>query len=160
MTPITAEIIKEAHTALWHELANKHGGVHAVPRDERWRASETVRALWVLEMWFREAQSRHPMSLLRTYGVQDDIAQYVVSAFASEVAAQPEQKTEKRKDKWDAFDSWAREHEGQQFSIDALVEESGFTYITTLNYVKSSPLWKRVKKGLYEVLITPERESE
>jgi len=159
MTPVTQEIIDETHRALWDELVLQFGSVHDVPRDERWRAGETLRALWVMTVWFREATSRHPMSFLRSYGVNDEIAQYVIESFTPDYASQPAQKTEKRKDKWDAFLAWAREREGQQFSIDALVEASGFTYITTLNYIKTSPDFKKIKKGLYEVLVKPERED-
>jgi len=158
---ITPDIVNETNRALWSSLADRYGDVHSVPADERWRACETIRALWVLELWQREGGSRHPFSFLRGHGIPDDIAQYAVASFTSETAIPTEpQKPEKRKDKWATFEAWAREHAGEQFSMDTLVEVSGFSYPTTLGYVKESLYFRKIKKGLYEATSPPERQDD
>lgn len=57
---------------------------------------------------------------------------------------------EKRADKWGAFEKWATEHAGEQFSTEQLVEVSGFGYQTTLRFIASSPYFHKIKKNLYE----------
>lgn len=68
---------------------------------------------------------------------------------------------EKRADKWGAFEKWASEHAGEQFSSEQLVEASGFGYQTTLRFVASSPYFHKIKKNLYECrVIATKHDSE
>lgn len=160
-TNITSDVVSAVNTGLWSALANQYGDIYSVPADARWRASEIVRSLWVLAVWQREGGGRHPFSFLRAYGVPDDIAQYAVTSFTDETALPDDaQRPEKRKDKWATFEAWARDHVGEQFSMDALVEISGFSYPTTLNYVKQSLYFRKIKKGLYEATAPPERRED
>ncbi len=120
-TLITPELVADVNTALWSALEIQYGDIHSVPANERWRLSETVRSLWVLQAWQREGGARHPFSFLRAYGIPDDIAEYAVTSFTDKtVLPDDAQRPEKRKDKWATFEAWARDHVGEQFSMDAL----------------------------------------
>lgn len=156
--PITPETVNEVHRGLWATLVQKYKDAFSVPNDERFRANETVRGMWVLLVWQREAQARHPFQFLRSYGIPDDIAHYIVEGFTEYDIAQAQVKPEKRRDKWSAFEQFAVDHAGEQFTMEQLVEVSGFSYQTTLGYVKSSLHFRRIKKGLYEATAPPERE--
>lgn len=57
---------------------------------------------------------------------------------------------EKRADKYGAFEKWATEHAGEQFSSEQLVEVSGFGYQTTLRFINNSPYFHKIKKNVYE----------
>jgi len=157
-TTITLELVHEIHKGLWATLMEKYKDVFSVPKEERHRADETVRGMWVLHYWQRDAQTRHPYQFLRSYGIPDDIAQYVVETFTDHSVNEASAKTTKRRDKWSAFEQFARDHVGEQFTMEQLVEISGFSYPTTLGYVKESFYYKKIKKGLYEATTPPERE--
>jgi hypothetical protein len=70
----------------------------------------------------------------------------------SNVVTQEELRPEKREKKWNSFIEWAKLHEAEQFTTEQLVEICGFSYPTTLEYLKISPYFKKIKKGLYEVI--------
>lgn len=156
--PITPELVNEVHRGLWATLVQKYKDAFSVPQDERTRANETVRGMWVLFVWQREAQARHPLSFMRSYGIPDEIAQYIIEGFTTYETAEAQIKPEKRRDKWSAFEQFAIDHVGEQFTMEQLVEVSGFSYQTTLGYVKESLYFRRIKKGLYEATSPPERE--
>jgi hypothetical protein len=58
----------------------------------------------------------------------------------------------RRQEKYDAFDKWAKENRTQEYSTEQLVEISGFSYQTTLRHLTESPLYTKVKKGLWRVV--------
>jgi hypothetical protein len=58
--------------------------------------------------------------------------------------------THTRSQRYAAFVNWARAHDGEQFTTDQLVEQSGFSYQTTLKFIDSHPNFNKIKKGLYE----------
>jgi len=157
-TTITPELVNEVHRGLWATLVQKYKNAFSVPKEERQRADETVRGMWVLYVWQRDAQTRHPFQFLRSYGIPDEIAQYIVEGFTDYSVNEASVKPEKRRDKWSAFEQFARDHVGEQFTMEQLVEISGFSYPTTLGYVKESLYYKKIKKGLYEAMTPPERE--
>jgi len=63
-----------------------------------------------------------------------------------------------RAGKYAAFETWARSHDGEQFTTEQLVEVSGFSHQTTLKYLSDSLFFMKVKKGLWEVRNIAERE--
>jgi hypothetical protein len=157
-TTITPELVLEVHEGLWQKLVKKYKDAFSVPKDESTRATETVRGMDVLLIWQREGSTRHPLHFLRTYGVPDDIAKYIVDGFTGYSVSDESEKPEKRRDKWSAFEQFAQDHVGEQFSIDQLVEVAGFSYQTTLGYIKESLHYKKIKNGLYEATCPPERK--
>jgi hypothetical protein len=58
--------------------------------------------------------------------------------------------THTRSQRYAAFVNWARAHDGEQFTTEQLVEQSGFSYQTTLKFIDSHPNFNKIKKGLYE----------
>jgi hypothetical protein len=63
-----------------------------------------------------------------------------------------------RAGKYVAFETWAKSHDGEQFTTEQLVEVSGFSHQTTLKYLADSLIFTKVKKGLWEVRNIAERE--
>lgn len=125
---------------------------------------ETVRGLYVMEKWQREGRNGNPIATLRFYSMLSNVIPVFVSEYLSEYMSGESAeiaipRTEKRKDKWSSFDSWAKEHQAEQFTTEQLVEIAGFSYPTVLKYVSESPLFNKVKKGLWEVLLIPERDK-
>lgn len=132
-------------------------------QNEKAIVAEIVRALCVLEKWQMEEGRAGGKAIvaLRYYSIQPSVINHVLATYLPEMGVEElltAEKPEKRKTRWATFEKWTKEHQGEQFTTDQLCEISGFSYPSTLNFVKSSPLFRRVKKGLYEVLTTPERE--
>ena len=129
-------------------------------RNEMSVLQETVRGLYVLEKWQREGRNGNPISLLKFYSMPEEVIGSFIKTYLSGLSNNISlpQKTEKRKDKWGSFDAWTKDHQGEQFTTDQLVEIAGFSYQTVLKYVSESPLFGKIKKGVWEVLIVPERD--
>lgn len=119
---------------------------------------ETIRGLYVMEKWQREGRNGSPLAMLKFYAMPDEVMNKFVATYLSGVSATENVKTEKRKDKWSAFDEWTTEHQGEQFTTEQLVEVAGFSYQTVLKYVSESLLFTKVKKGVWEVRFVQERE--
>ena len=121
---------------------------------EQYQMSETIRGLYIMEKWHREGRNGSPVAMLKHYSLGTDVMSSFIKKYLSTVVSdeqEGEAKPEKRKDKWGAFDKWANEHGGEQFSTDQLVEIAGFSYQTTLKYVSESHLFIKIKKGLWQV---------
>lgn len=160
MQLITDELIKEVHKENWAVLTKKYKTETAVPFSEVSYVSEIMRGMYVLQIWQREGGQRLPQSYLNTYSVQAEVSKYLLSTFIGLTDVQVEiERTEKRKDKWTAFERWSSEHQAEQFTSDQLTEQSGFSYQTTLTYLKESSLFRKIKNGLWEVTMIPKREK-
>lgn len=162
MKALTEEMIEREHARLWSELETKYGSAFSVPSDEMAKVSEILRGMYVIQLWQREATAgRSPRGFLSTYSISEETTKYLIAKLGfhdsepkkQEIAAKPET----RKSKWGVFEKWAREHRGEQFTTEQLVEQSGFSYQTTLKHVSESPIFTKVKKGLWNVA-SAERE--
>jgi hypothetical protein len=153
---ITAEKIEDAEKAMWMEVKKEHDSAHLVPKEDVYRIGEIIRGLWILFIWQREGMARNAFQFLRSYSVSDAIAKPLVEVWIGQEVVVD--KTEKRVNKWAAFEQFARDHAGEQFTMDSLVEISGFSYPTTLGYVKESLYFVKIKKGIYEARDIPERD--
>lgn len=159
----TIDFIKEENARLNAEFEKKY----KKPKDryehhhERWKIGETIRGLYVMEKWQREGHNGNPTALLRFYAIAEDVFHQFISTYLSHLKIQADgvDKPEKRKNKYGAFDKWAEEHRGEEYTTEQLVEVAGFSYQTTLKYVSESPLFIKVKKGLWRVS-APQDESE
>lgn len=120
-----------------------------------WKSRETIRALYVMEKWQRDGGNTSPIATLKYYSIQSDVIQAFIAKYVpqytKEVKSNAPVKSEKRKDKYDSFDKWAEEHRGEEHTTDSLVEISGFSYQTTLKHISESPLFIKVKKGLWRI---------
>lgn len=159
----TIELVQTENARLYAEFDKKYKKPQQryENQQERWRIAETVRALYVMEKWQREGGNGNPVAMLRFYSVSDDVLTAFIKTYLSHLNTVQGgvDKPEKRKNKYGAFDKWAYEHRGEEYTTDQLVEVAGFSYQTTLKYVSESPLFIKVKKGLWRVA-DPKDESE
>jgi len=151
---ISDETINRKHREMWDEAVAEYGDTFKVPAEVIARISETTRALYVLQTWNRNGASGNPAKFLASYSVYPDILLEVVKDYCSieidsmeEVVAKPE----KRSDKYDAFLDWTKAHLFEQYTTEQLVVISGFSYPTTLKFVQDSPVFRKIKKGLWEI---------
>jgi len=156
MNQITSEVIDIHHEQLWGEAEKKYKNLFAVPKEEVTRINEILRGMYVVQIWQRDGGSGSPISALRSYSVSEESAQYVLdnlgySSLKYSSKREKEEAPQKRANKWENFDKWAQGHRGEQFTTEQLVEQSGFSYQTTLKYVSESPIFGKVKRGLWSV---------
>lgn len=159
---ITDDFIDSVNEKLWTQGVDNFGTKFAVPKDEIQRIGEIVRALYVLQKWQNSGSNGNPMTELRQHSVVEGIGEQVVSEYLSEKfvvahAAEQNEKPEKRKDKWDSFIVWANENENKTFTTEELMTQCGFSYPTTLEYIKISPVFEKLKKGQYRVIPLADR---
>lgn len=157
MKKITDDLINEVNAELWQEGVDKYGSKFAVPKERDKEISEIIRALYVLQYWQSEGLSKSPFTALKALSVDDNTATEVITKYLGDKYIKQEKKTKeqkepKRKNKWETFIEWANENEGKKFTTEQLKQKSGFSYQTTLNYVKTSPVFEKIKKGQYRVI--------
>ena len=147
----------EEHARLYAEYNKKY----TTPKeqydhwDERTKIAEIVRGLYVLEIWQREGSVGNPISTLRRYslqGMESFTEKYLSHLEIEATALDMGSRMPRRQEKYDAFDKWAKENRTQEYSTEQLVEISGFSYQTTLRHLTESPLYTKVKKGLWRVV--------
>ena len=159
----TIDFVHEENTRLYAEFDKRHKTPQEryANQQEKWRIAETIRALYVMEKWQREGCNGNPVAMLRFYSVSEDVMNEFVKKYLSHLNTAKIEivRTEKRKDKYGAFESWADEHRGEEYTTEQLVEVAGFSYQTTLKFVSESPLFIKVKKGLWRIA-DPKDDSE
>jgi hypothetical protein len=147
----------EEHARLYAEYNKKY----KTPKeqyahwDERTKIAEIVRGLYILEIWQREGSVGNPSSTLRRYslqGMESFTDKYLSHLEIEATALDMGSRMPRRQEKYDAFDKWAKENRTQEYSTEQLVEISGFSYQTTLRHLTESPLYTKVKKGLWRVV--------
>jgi hypothetical protein len=147
----------EEHARLYAEYNKKY----KTPKeqyahwDERTKIAEIVRGLYILEIWQREGSVGNPISTLRRYSLQSMESftdKYLSHLEIEATALDMGSRMPRRQEKYDAFDKWAKENRTQEYSTEQLVEISGFSYQTTLRHLTESPLYTKVKKGLWRVV--------
>lgn len=151
----TTGLVESENSRLYDEFFAKYttDAERSRHSSEMTQIQETVRGLYVLEMWERNGRSGSPLAMLKHYSVMDSVVATLTEKYIPKNLSAPEvtAKTESRKNKWGAFDKWSQEHQGEQYTTEQLVEISRFSYPTTLKYVSESPLFVKVKKGLWQV---------
>lgn len=149
---ITETHIDQVNAMMWQEAELKYGSKFKVPTEKVYAMSTKLRALYCLQGWDGKGS---PVAHLVFYNIPEDIIADVVAEYCGvdlDVEdVQSELKTEKRADKWDAFLRWSKSHLFEQFTTEELTELSGFSYPTTLKYLQTSPSFRKIKKGLWEV---------
>lgn len=146
---ITASLIDKVSDTMWEEALSKHGDYTAIPPSDHYAISETLRALYVLQIWEREGSQGNPGKFLRTYAVNDSMVDGLVAKYVGKTAP-AEAPSEKRASRYDAFIKWSRDHIDEQFTTEQLTEQSGFSYPTTLKFLQESPYFRKVKRGVWE----------
>jgi hypothetical protein len=148
--------------SLWSECIAQYGSHSSTPASEASAIGEMVRAIYVLQVWQRDGGQGSPVKTLHNYAITESTINKVVERYfdgdAQEASISP---TPKRANKYGAFEQWAESHLFEQFTTEQLVEQSGFSYATTLKYIQESPTFRKVKKGLWEVRdAKADREAE
>jgi len=157
MNKITDAFIDKVNAELWQEGVDKYGSKFAIPKERDKEIGEIIRALYVLQYWQNDGLSKSPFAALKALSVDDNLAteiitKYLGDKYIKQEKKAKEQKEPKRKNKWEAFIEWANENEGKKFTTEQLEKQSGFSYQTTLTYVKTSPIFEKIKKGQYRVI--------
>jgi len=150
---INDEYVDTVNKELWSKAREKYGSNYSVPKDEISYIGELIRGLHVLGIWQKEGQAKAPESVLRSYSVMEHVIPEVIKRALGkqEIETAESLRPEKREKKWNSFIAWAKLHEAEQFTTEQLVEVCGFSYQTTLEFLKISPYFKKIKKGLYEI---------
>lgn len=155
MKQITDDYITREWDKIWDELEAEHGSMFSVPIDVRNVASEKLRALNVVQQWQKESPNSGLVAFLNSYSVSDAAIDWILQNHAKgqvkEARNESSVRPQSRKQKWAAFMKWAREHSGKEFTTEQLAEASGFSYAATLSFVKTEPLFIKVKKGVWRV---------
>lgn len=147
---ITADLINAVHHSLWEDAIERHGDKFKVPFEEIAEMSYRTRAMYVLMGW---NGSGSPARYLASYSIPTEVITDVVAEYCDETVDTDElgSPRPRRADKYDALIEWSKDHLFEQYTTEQLVEQSGFSYPTTLKFLQDSPTFRKVKKGLWEV---------
>ena len=153
------EVIDVIHNKEWEKLRGKYGspdGSFPWPREGTpYRAKvdligERNRAMSVLLAWHNRGGEGSAARFLTKYALRLGSADWVLKKFCEEEDAVLPEKTANRKSLYRDFERFAIERVFEQFTTAQLAEQSGFSQATVLKFVKTSPYFHKVKKGLYE----------
>lgn len=153
MKQITDSLVEEHQAQLWRIAKEKHGTVFRVPSDEQQRIGEEVRGLYVIQTWQARGSQGNPVRFMSEYSIPRNVIETLVTAFIGKqkLVEAEEIKPVRRTDKWRALEEWAKKNTYQEVTTEQLVEISGFSYPTVLNYVKTSPYFRKIQRGQWEV---------
>lgn len=146
--------INQFHAEMWAAAEAEHGDMFKVPANVAADISEKVRALYVVQVWQKQTNAGSALKFLRSYSVAEDAIKYVAENFLDKkelVEAESKDKTPKRADRWRALEDWAKQHFLEEVTTEQMVEVAGFSYPTVLNYLKTSPYFRKIKRGAWEV---------
>ena len=153
LTPITNKMVKDEVAPLWGELREKYGKKYDFSSDPDGlhdRINGTVHGMGILQSW--EKHGGPAMRRLRSFGIPVDICQELIEKFCEDESTEEEEPVHRttRAGLYAAFEQWANEHEGEQFSTAQLAEQSGFSAATVRKYLRTSAYFTKVKSGWYE----------
>lgn len=151
---ITDAVIDEKNQQLWQHAAAKYGTKHKVPRDEQGRMGELIRGLYVMQVWQNTPSAGNVVRFMKEYSISEQVVKYLVSEYLGEkqlIAAVSEKKPEKRANKWKALEDWTKSNLYQEVTTEQIIALSGFSYSTVLNYLKTSPYFRKIQRGSWEV---------
>ena len=156
MKQITDSFIDQTFKTLFAELTAKYGegwSWRKEHHEENIHLSEIYRGLCVLSKWQTEGEKGAPETFLNSYSILDQVIPTLVTNYlGKKVCAKPEELREPtREQKIAKFLQWANGHHFEQFTTEQLTEQLGFSYPTTLKYLQTSPTFRKLKKGLWEI---------
>lgn len=154
MKKLTDESIDNYHLELWDAARGRHGKTSSVPSSEASHIGELVRGAYVLQTWQSRGEQGSPVRFLAEYSVTREAVEVIVPKFiGSQIQIQTitEAKPMKRADKWKILEDWAKTNTYQEVSTEKVMEISGFSYPTVLNYIKTSPYFRKIQRGQWEV---------
>lgn len=151
---ITDEVIDNKNAELWTAAADKYGTKFRVPRDEQSRMGELIRGLYVMQVWQQTPSAGNVVRFMRDYSISNQVIEYLVTEYLGKERlkeAVQEKKPEKRADKWKALEEWCKNNTYKEVTTEEIVSLSGFSYPTVLNYLKTSPYFRKIQRGSWEV---------
>lgn len=161
-TSLSRDTVAETNRRLWDEAKEKYGNIgfgSQFPDEERSRISSYLHGMEVLLIWDQKGPA---LSHLRSYSIPTDVCEQLITDFCIDEQIDADQivleRPATRADKYAEFEEWAGLHDGEQFSTEELMSQSGFSRPTILKYLKESLYFKKVKKGLWEATRPPERD--
>lgn len=150
---ITDDKVISYNAELWREAIEKHGSKYRVPEEEIQRMGELVRGLYVLQVWQQRGGQGNPVKFLTEYNVSNESIGILVSSFLKnqKLLEVLEDKPVKRADKWKILEDWAKNKTYEEVTTEEIMEVCGFSNQTVLNYVKTSPYFRKIQRGRWEV---------
>lgn len=150
---ITDDKVISYNAELWREAIEKHGSKYRVPEEETQRMGELVRGLYVLQVWQQRGSQGNPVKFLTEYNVSNESIGILVSSFLKnqKLLEVLEDKPVKRADKWKILEDWAKNKTYEEVTTEEIMEVCGFSNQTVLNYIKTSPYFKKIQRGRWEV---------
>lgn len=151
--PITDDKVISYNAELWREAIEKHGSKYRVPEEEIQRMGELVRGLYVLQVWQQRGGQGNPVKFLTEYNVSNESIGILVSSFLKnqKLLEVLEDKPVKRADKWKTLEDWAKNKTYEEVTTEEIMEVCGFSNQTVLNYIKTSPYFRKIQRGRWEV---------
>lgn len=154
MKQITDDIIHDYQAGLWRNAVERHGTTSRVPEEEQQRLGELIRGLYVLQVWQARGAQGNPVRFMAEYSISQPVIETLVPSFVGKhkLPAPTEQaKPVRRADRWKALENWAKTRTYEEYTTEQLVEVAGFSYSTVLDYIKMSPYFKKIKRGVWEI---------
>ena len=153
LAPITNQMVKDEVAPMWMDLREKYGQKYDFSSDPDGlhdRINAICHGMGVLQSW--ERHGGPAMRRLRSFGIPTEICQELIDKFCVDESTEEEEHLQKvtRAGLYAAFEQWANEHEGEQFSTAQLAEQSGFSPATVRKYLKTTAYFTKVKSGWYE----------
>jgi hypothetical protein len=150
---ITDETVITYNAELWREATEKHGSKYRVPEEEMQRMGELVRGLHVLQVWQSRGGQGNPVKFLAEYNVSNESIEVLVASFLGnqKLLEVLDEKHVKRANKWKTLEDWAKNNTYEEVTTEQIMEVCGFSNQTVLNYAKTSPYFKKVQRGRWEV---------
>jgi len=151
---ITDDIIENKNAELWKDAALKYGTKFKVPNSEQQRIGELIRGLCVMQVWQKTPSAGNIVRFMRDYSIAQPVIEYLVTEYLGKERlkeAVQEKKPEKRADKWKALEEWCKNNTYKEVTTEEIVGLSGFSYPTVLNYLKTSPYFRKIQRGSWEV---------
>jgi hypothetical protein len=150
---ITDETVITYNAELWREATEKHGSKYRVPEEEMQRMGELVRGLHVLQVWQSRGGQGNPVKFLAEYNVSNESIEVLAASFLGnqKLLEVLDEKHVKRANKWKTLEDWAKNNTYEEVTTEQIMEVCGFSNQTVLNYAKTSPYFKKVQRGRWEV---------
>lgn len=152
MQKLTSDFIETYYQKLFRE-AKERAWLTPNFDSEVTLISDIARGLFTLEVWQNNGSVGNPMRILKEYSVSQDAIDVIVAEFLGPVYVEQAEKNvpARRVDKWALLEAWAKKNTFQEVDVAQLIEITGFSYKTILNYLKTSSYFRKIKNGKYEV---------
>lgn len=110
------------------------------------------RALYILQMWQTKEPNSNPFRVMKEYMVRNEAVVWVTEHLLTKlpVEIKPEEKPEKRKDKYAKLEKFALDNIYNEFTTQQLVDESGLGAQTVTKWAKTTGFFRSIGKGKWE----------